>query len=1101
MKASKSLFILFATLATLCCRAQSTEELYQRFMEPDRDCRPRVWWHWMNGNITKDGIRKDLEWMDRAGIVGFHNFDANFDTPQVVEKRLVYMTPEWKDAFNYALDVADSLDMEVSVASSPGWSITGGPWVGMEDAEKKLVWRDTTVRGGQLLSVPLPEPFQTCGPYQDILLYPGDPDRYNWYEDLCVLAVRLPGDAWPAPAPRFVASDPSFDVKLLSDKSFRTGTELAPDGDGYAWLELDYDAPTALRSLYFVEFTGVPVCLEADLAGDGRWTAIVDEVPMSRRKSITVRSFDFPETEALRFRLRSLVKGRSLKPGELSMSRETRVNLAEDKAGFLPTFTVADRYPTPPSGPAPTLRDVVDLSAKVRDGALEWQAPEGCWRIFRFGVNLLGNRNGPASPEATGLEVDKLDGAAVRRYYDEYLGMYQDASGGRLGEAIHCLMIDSYESGKCTWTPAMEREFRSRRGYALRPWLPVLTGMVLESSERSEQFLFDWRSTLGELIAENHYDIVSDILDQYGMKRYTESHEWREAFTGDGMMPKRKADFPMAAMWIHIVDEGRHSSYPAGDADIRESSSIAHIFGQNIAAGESFTVDGRIGERREMGAYQSAPCNLKPLADAEMAEGLNRFVIHTSVHQPVDDKAPGLALGPFGQWFTRHETWAEEARCWTDYLSRSCYLLQQGRWAADVAYFYGEDKNVTGTFIDRRIGVPEGYNFDLVNADILLNVLKCRGGRLVSPTGIRYRVLQIDEEVKYMSLPVLRRIGRIAASGVRVCGPKPVAKAGLKGSGRRFRKLADRIWARPNVTEGFDAGVEKDVDWGMLQEYSDLGPDGELRSLSADVRFIHRSLPEGELYWIANITPVARNMTVSFRVSGLVPEVWHPDTGLREKPFYRVEGGRTVVGLHFIDDDAQFILFSKEDETGPSESTGVVEQTLLTLGKPWTVRFQEGRGAPSEAVFRDLISYTESPVEGIRHFSGEAWYSTTFTYDPEPAASSNGSTVWLDLGTVHHMARVFLNGQDLGIAWRTPYRFNVGDAIREGVNTLEIKVINSWANRVIADVSLPPEKRISFTPMQYYEPGEPLVPSGLLGPVRLLATAPSSTVCDFVAPS
>lgn len=941
--------VLFLALCLPSFAQEGEDSLYESFLNPGKAYRPRVWWHWMNGNITHDGIRKDLEWMDRAGISGFHNFDAGQNTPQIVDKRIVYMSPEWRNEFNYALDIADSLGMEVTVASSPGWSITGGPWVTPDDAEKKVVWRETVVEGGRHFTGSLPEPYVNCGPYQDEPGYPDDPHRYEYYRDLFVLAVPV-------------------------------------------------------------------------LEGD------------------TVRVV------------------------------ESRV-----KAGFEMNYRISDRYPTPETALCPQVSDVIDLTPHFRDGILDWNIPEGRWRIYRFGYNLLGRCNGPASPEATGLEVDKLDREAVIRYYDNYLGMYQEASNGRLGKAIQCLMIDSYESGRGTWTASMEKEFHRRRGYRLRPWMPVLTGQVIGSSRESEQFLFDWRQTLGELIAENHYDVVNDILKEYGMTRYTEAHEERQAFTGDGMTVKRNADIPMSAIWARY-NAGWHSSYPPAEADVRESSSVSHIYGQNICAAESFTTNGKIGKWDGTRAYQCGPYNLKPLADAAMSLGLNRFVIHSTVHQPEDDVFPGLGLGVYGQWFNRHETWAGEARPWTDYLSRSCFLLQQGRWVADIAYFYGEDKNITGRFYDERVNIPKEWNYDFVNGDIVLNVLRRRGHTLATPGGMCYRMLVLDNELKYMSLPVLRRIAGFVRAGVPVCCLcPPVQKAGRKGSQRLFDRYVEQIWGaeRPNVFRTgleealISAGISRDVDFGSASD--------------ADVRFVHRRLEDGEIYWIANITPEYRDFTVSLDVDGYVPEVWHADSGVRERVSYRTGGGRTEVDLRMLPDDALFIMLLRRDGAGSYVAPRCEAVAESVIDGDWAVAFQQGRGAPDSAVFHSLHSLSDDSDEGIRFFSGAATYSISFDYP-----GKSGEKVSLDLGKVCHMARVTLNGHDLGLLWKAPYIVDVTDVLNMGENVLEIKVIDSWANRLIGDAGKPREERITYTVQEFYLPGEDPVPSGLLGPVRLV---------------
>jgi len=951
------LFGIFAALLMFSPggRAADTDTLYQNFLNPPHSCRPLVWWHWMDGNITKDGIRKDLLWMDRAGIAGFHAFDAGTSSPQIVKERLPYMSEGWKDAFRYALDLADSLGMEVTMTSSPGWSITGGPWVTQEDAQKKLTWQEMVIEGGREYCGTLPEPYTDPGIFQ---------------------------------------------------------------GEGYAYGK------------YFP---------------DGKANA-----PYGFYRDISVIAIPFREEDTAR-----IVEFRT-------------------KTGWVMNYRVSDHYPTPEPVWCPAEEEVVDLTDKYADGILKWDVPAGRWKILRFGYNLIGHVNGPATMEATGLEVDKLSGDAVRRYYSNYLKMYGAASGERLGRTIKSIMIDSYESGRGTWTPRMEEEFLSRRGYSLRPWMPVLTGQIVGSAAQSERFLFDWRKTLGELMAENHYDIVNEILAPFGMKRYSEAHEERTAFVGDGMMMKRNADYPMSAFWARYR-AGWHSTYPPAEADLRESSSVAHLYGREYCAAESFTTNGRIGKWDGFGAYQCGPFNLKPLADAAMAEGLTRFVIHSTVHQPCDDVFPGLGLGTYGQWFNRHETWAQEARPWTDYLSRSCYMLRQGRWVADIAYFYGEDKNITSRFYDGRVDIPSGYNYDFVNADVMLNVLRPEDGSLVTDSGMKYRVLVLDNEIKYMSLPVLRRIAEFVRSGVTVIGNAPSARGGMEGTDEEFRSLVDEVWSCRNVISGMSLSY-------AMQRVG-MAPDVEVvQAGDADVRFVHRSLNGVELYWVANISSSPRQIKVSLRCSGFIPEVWNAVDCSITEAIFEIKDGRTVVTLDMDQDDARFIVLRKP---ALSMSGGVPmprKKLVTTVSGPWKVSFQEGRGAPASVTMPELVSLSESDVEGIKYFSGTTVYSAVVFLSAEQVSYVK----YLDLGEVHHLARVKVNGADLGVVWKAPYMVDVSDAFRKGRNIVEIEVTDSWANRLIGDQSKPVEERLTFTATQFYEPGDEPVPSGLVGPVRLL---------------
>jgi hypothetical protein len=349
---------------------------------------------------------------------------------------------------------------------------------------------------------------------------------------------------------------------------------------------------------------------------------------------------------------------------------------------------------------------------------------------------------------------------------------------------LQYVINDSWEAGTQNWTDNLPAEFKKRRGYDMQPWLPVLTGRVIESSEASDRFLWDFRRTLSDLLAEYHYDLLEAMLKERNLGHYGESHEEGRAFVGDGMEVKRRNDVPMSAMWTQLP--GVNAEQYGYDADIRESASVAHIYGQNLVAAESLTAGSA--------AWAWSPETLKPTADKELAMGLNRFVIHTSVHQPLTDKGPGLGLGPFGQWFTRNETWAEPAKAWLSYLARCSYLLQQGQFAADIVYFYGEDSNLTSQFLHKAPQIPSGYNFDYINADALVHVLTYDGNNLSTPSGMKYRVLALDPYSQHMSLPVLRKIRDLLASGATVVGEKPTSTPSLADDANEFRKISDELW-------------------------------------------------------------------------------------------------------------------------------------------------------------------------------------------------------------------------------------------------------------------------------------------------------------------
>lgn len=1095
---SLSLMAAVCLLAGSCSgNKSSVRELSEGWDNPPQSARTRVWWHWMNGNITKEGIRKDLEWMDRIGLGGFQNFDAASGTPTIVKDRLVYMHDGWKDAFAYAAHVADSLGLEFAIASAPGWSSTGGPWVEPKDAMKKLVWRTMTVEGGSAVDLTLPSPYKSVGAFQNgTAAGRGAAAQVEeYYEDVAVLAVKMPeGRKTSAQLGAKVSSSGgSFTLEQLSDGDITNSSLLPADTKkGYSWIMYEYPEPVTVKSVTLVDgstggFGGRSTPTTFEASGDGKNFSRVSALAPG---GVAQRTVSVPATTAKYFRITYRNQappagggmfGMPMQRGpqgtsiaELDLHTYTMVNRFEDKAGFsaLPDLTA---QPTPQidGEKFPSPEDVVDITSKMTsDGKINWDAPQGTWKIYRFGFSLTGKQNHPAPLEATGLEVDKLDPIAWTAYFRKYFDMYKDASGGLMGQrGVQYVLTDSYEAENETWTPAMREEFRSRRGYDMMAWMPVIAGEVIGSPEKSDAFLWDYRATIGDLLAEN-YDRISQIaIDEYGMKgRYSESHEGGRAYVGDGMDLKRTAEVPMSAMW---VTASWLPTLPSGEpdrsmynADDKESASVAHIYGQNVAAAESMTAPGQGGL-----AYSYCPENLKFIADIELSNGINRFVIHESAHQPSDEHVPGLSLGGIGQWFNRHDTWAEMAGVWVDYMSRSSYALQWGKNVADILYYYGQDSNVTSVFGNTPPIVPAGYQWDYCSPHALLNAISADKGNLVSQGGTKYKVLWMDRNMDYVSTPVLRKILSLAESGVMIGGVRPSHPASLSDDAGEWSDLVKKIW------DSGRANVKENISLADFLKAASVSPDVKMPE---GMKFLHRTAKGAEVYWVNKPSRDYSTVEVSFRTSGLKPQVWHPDTGIKEDVSYRVDGDRTVVTLEMVPDDALFVVFSGKGEASHKVET-VPEKTLLTVSTPWTVAFQQKRGAPSgNVVFPQLVSYTESEEFGIKYFSGVATYSNTINV---PAAS--GKT-FIDLGSVKNIAEVYVNGQYCGTAWKEPFRVDVSSALKEGDNLFEVKVANVWPNRLIGDQQPDCPEQVTFSDSRAYRAGDPLRPAGLLGPVRII---------------
>lgn len=1094
----KLLFSLLLPLSFNISAQTTSGKLQAEFLNPPQAARPRVWWHWMNGNISKEGIRKDLEWMEKSGIGGFQNFDASLFTPQVVKEKLVYMTPAWKDAFRYTTELASEKKLEMAIAGSPGWSVTGGPWVEAADGMKKYVWTETIIRGGESIKIQLPQPSAVTGKMQNQALSGGgfqdakSKAKPQFYADAAVVAYRIPDQEKTLEELQasLSSSGGNFSLSQLTDGDIAKTAHLPVKSlEEDMWIQYSFSTPVTFKAMTISgahhipleDFNGGPKNRSLQVSDDGIYFKTITTVSGS---IVPMNTVSFEPTTAKYWRLvykpflapanamlSMFGMGAATKPegvdvAEFVLHNTSRISEFADKAGFDPwKEKPLEKYLT--AADAIATKDVVDISAFMdKNGILQWNAPSGRWAILRLGYSLTGRENHPASPEATGLEVDKLDKEAVRKYINTYLDMYRDATGGKMGASgLTHMVLDSYEAGHMTWTASMQEEFKKRRGYNPIPWLPVLTGRVIGSTEESEKFLWDFRKTIGELITDNHYNVIGEELYKRGMKRYTESHENMRIYLADGMDVKRRADIPMSAMWQPGALAAGTDEEIRSRADIRESASVAHIYGQNIVAAESMTTVGN--------SYAPSPATLKRTADMEMASGVNRFIVHTSVHQPLDSLMPGLSLGPFGQWFTRQETWADQARSWVDYLARTSHLLQQGRFVADVLYYYGENTNITSLCQDALPTIPAGYEFDFANATVLLEAVQPVNGRLITKTGMQYSMLVLDPSAEKMTLKVLARILQLARSGVPVSGTAPVASPSLADDTIVFTNTLKALKSLPNVAFGND--IRTQLHNRKLYE------DVIFSEQKAEILYVHRSMSEREIYWLNSRSDAKNATTVSFRVTGKKPMIWDAVSGEIHPVGYQVKDNRTIINMTFHPWQSLFVLFE-----GPIPSTSFTARSEKEINRqqlegPWSVRFQEGRGGPAGDIpFPALISFTEHTDPAIRYFSGAATYSKIIEIPAIPA----GEKISLDLGVVKNLAEVYVNGQKATTLWTPPFAADITRYLKPGKNKLEIKVINSWVNRLVGDAQ-PGAKKITYIAMPLFSPDSPLQESGLLGPVTL----------------
>ncbi|MBI4325352.1 MAG: hypothetical protein HY674_08825, partial [Chloroflexi bacterium] len=766
-------------------------------------------------------------------------------------------------------------------------------------------------------------------------------------------------------------------------------------------------------------------------------------------------------------------------------------------------------FPRTEQNVIPDAAAVINLSGRMNaEGVLTWDVPPGEWVVMRFVCTNTGQKLRVPSPNSDGLLIDHLDARAAAHHFSHILR--QILKGRKRLDALKYMELDSVEILPGTdWTEGFVAEFRRHRRYDPTPYLPVLAGKKFADPQVAERFSHDYRATVSDLWIEGHYRASREALNQHGLRLVAEA--------GHGGEPRAE---PLRALGVSGVPRGEFwngSPYWV----VKEAASAAHIYGLKYVDAESFT-----GWRH----WQDGPLEYKRLADTAFCAGLNRITIHTFAHSPPAAGLPGLVYHA-GEHLNVNTTWWPKAAPLFAYLSRCCYLLQRGRPVADVCYYYGDDApNLVAT---RRIGphpqrldgktcahcgrpnpapadaLGAGYDYDVVNSDVILTRMRVKDGRLTLPDGVSYAVLVLPDRPD-MPLAVLERIEKFVHEGATVLGPKPVRSPTLADYPRcdeRVLSLADRLWGSCDGKQVFERAYGKGwVVWDRARareilRQRGIGPDFTFSSADkgVDLDYLHRRTCDADIYFISNKHPRDAEAECVFRVMGRQPHFWFPDTGeIQRCVAYDIRAGGTRLPLRLPPAGSLFVVLSGRPEVAraterhtavapalPAPRTSLQARQAgaapLEIVGPWEVRFPRNLGAPPSWMLDKLVSWANVPDEGVMYFSGTATYFKDFDVPAE--ALIQGRRAFLDLGQVRNVAGVTLNGRPLGILWKPPFQVDVTGVLLSGRNQLEIELTNLWANRLVGDARLPEEQRL--TRMAQRLPVQGPLESGLLGPVLL----------------
>jgi hypothetical protein len=848
--------------------AEASGTLETAFRQPPAGAHPKTWWHWMNGNITAEGITLDLEAMKRVGIRGFQIFQVGTGIPK---GPVDYSSSEHTRLLHHAAKEAERLGMEFDIMNCPGWSSSGGPWITPEFSMKQFTWSETLVRGGQRVAVQLKQPLTKLGYYRDayVLAFP---------------ALEGESQPWEQTLRRASTNTGAVDRGVLIYADPRIGVELRPPNPNQpAFLLLEFSEPFEARSLaaYGVPLSGAPrpsreherTPIWLEVSDDGVHFRKVGDLDWGESGPEAV---EFPFTAsfpAVRAKFYRILTWRAWRITDLRMSGAARIPHWTRKANFTRNSGFGPEAVETPQGSIIDPSRVVGISECLdSDSRLSWDAPEGTWTVLRIGQTTTGVQNHPAPDGGWGLECDKYSREAYDFHFDHFFGELLEALGPLAVQGLAGGLIDSYETGMQNWTRDFPHEFATRRGYLLNKYLPAMTGRVVESTEVSERFLWDIRRTCADLMGDYYYGRFAERCRENKLRAYAEPYSggpFEELQSG------ARLDVPMGEFW---VGQGNNNY------SVKLAGSIGHVFGKPVIGCESFTGD------EVFAKWQNYPYQMKGQGDLMYTQGLNQYIFHRNAMQPHPTALPGMTMGPWGWECDRTNTIHDGLAGWLEYAARSQNLLRQGTLVADLIYYIGVEVPVDTPVYPEQLKPtpPEGYYYDVANEEAILTRMKAQNGAIVLPDGLSYRVLILPED-KRLNLEVLRKLRDVVKEGVALVGPKPEANPGLSGypaSDAELRQIADEVWGDLNGATVTERSYGKGrVFWGLplatVLDKLGIKPDCITTSRSGDapINFIHRRTEDAEIYFVANRRRRAEGIVCTFRVKDKQPELWNPETG------------------------------------------------------------------------------------------------------------------------------------------------------------------------------------------------------------------------------
>lgn len=782
------------------------------------------------------------------------------------------------------------------------------------------------------------------------------------------------------------------------------------------------------------------------------------------------------------------------------------------------------------------IKDVIDLTSNLdANGRLRWDVPKGSWSIFRLGITSENGVNHPAPLEGTGLECDRMDTAAVNLVFNGIIKRIILDAKAKGYHSFKAFETDSYEGGYQDFGMDFRKQFKLRRGYDCVPWLPTWIDrkLIIGSNELTQRFLNDMTQIISDLTAERFHGQLRHLADEYNVEWMTEPYfampmDWRT--TGS------HSTLPGSEFWVEQGSPTTVTSYlelnswmamvNATGQLIGAAPDIAALYGLPVVWAEAFTAESYNS------AWRNDPYLMKPWGDAAFCRGINQFYMHGFTNNAFDDRyQPGVTMGFWGTQMNRHLTWWPYASSWHHYLARCQFMLRQGRPVNDVLSYPSKIKDVSGPVVD--VGP---YRQVVMNDESLYNRISVHMGRIEIKGGGSFAALALAPNTAFTP-SALRKILDLVTEGAVLIGQRPLGTSpsleNYPACDKEVTDLINEIWGEGNsyersIGKGHVFATTKMTD--VLDKLTG-GPDVQFNLQDpAEVKnldFVHRHDGNTDIFFVCNTSDNIKEVTADFRVAGLVPEQWDPLTGQTSTNLtWQQKDGRTKVNLKFEPRQSFFIVFKKRTTQGESIAPTLSSSLVMQMSGSWDVSFDPKWGGPKLIEFDKLEDWIKRPEDGIKYYSGTATYTKHFNLESLPPSNAS-SKLYLELGEVHNLAQVTLNGRKLGVIWCAPWHVEIPQGLlKKGSNQLIINVVNTWANRLIGDEQRPDDcelvnwnpagdrkgsydknigsrrlkdlpdwlinntprpqtGRFTFSTWRFYDKNAPLLPSGLIGPVSI----------------